>query len=138
MILVGLLLFEWLKLPTGRGRIKGFAERVGRAGTPGATMILGLLFAMSFCPTTAALFFGSLIPLAVLNESQILLPAAYALGVSVPVIAIVLLVLGAAQLLARTVARINLFEWWMRRATATLFLIVGIYFTLAYTFKINL
>lgn len=138
MMVVGLFLLEWLTLPTGQGRLKGWAQRYGYAGTPWATMLLGLLFAMSFCPTTAALFFGSLIPLALAHESHVLLPIAYAVGVSVPVIGIVALVLFAAQLIGRAVARASAMEWWMRRATAALFLAVGLYFTIVYTFGVAL
>ena len=133
LLVVGLVLFEWLTLPVGRGRLKGWAQRFGRSGALWATMLLGLLFAMCFCPTTAALFFGGLIPLSLKAESHVLLPLLYAIGVSVPVVFIVLLIQTSARLVGRFVTRISLLEWWMRRATGALFLGVGLYFTLVYT-----
>ena len=138
MMVVGLFLLEWIAIQFGSGRLKGWAQRFGHYGTPWATMLLGLLFAMSFCPTTAALFFGSLIPLSLTYESHVLLPLCYAVGVSVPVVAIVALVLLATQRIGRAVSHAQALEWWMRRFTATLFLAVGLYFTVVYTFGITL
>jgi cytochrome c-type biogenesis protein len=133
LVLVGLLLLELLEVPLGSGRLKGWAQRFAHSGALWATLLLGLLFAMSFCPTTAALFFFGLIPLSMAQESHILLPLAYAIGVSVPVVGIVLLVLLATHLIGRFVKRVGDLEWWMRRATGGLFLAVGLYFTVVYT-----
>jgi len=133
LIVVGMLLFDLITLPVGGGRLKGWAHRYGQGGGLWAAMLLGLLFAMSFCPTTAALFFGGLIPLSISHESRFLLPLAYSMGVSVPVIGIVLVVLLAANLLGRVVGRIGGIERWMRRAAGAVFLGVGCYFTLAYS-----
>lgn len=133
LIVVGLFLFDWLALSAGRGRLKGWGARFGQGGGLWATMLLGLLFAMSFCPTTAALFFGGLIPLAITHESSVYLPFVYAIGVSVPVVGIVLVLLLAANLLGRIVGRVTGLSWWMRRVAGAVFLGVGLYFTLAYT-----
>ena len=133
LIVVGLFLFEWLSVNLGSGRLKEWAQRFGRGGGPWAALLLGLLFAMSFCPTTAALFFGGLIPLALTHQSSVLLPLAYSIGVSVPVVGIVLVVLLAANLLGKIVGRVTGVEWWMRRAAGAVFLGVGLYFTLAYS-----
>lgn len=137
LLVVGLVLFEWLELPLGRGRLKGWAQRFGHSGALWATLLLGLLFAMSFCPTTAALFFGGLIPLALKAESHFLLPLLYALGVSVPVLFIVLIVQTSVQLVGRFVSHISRLEWWMRRVTGILFIGVGLYFTLVYTLGLS-
>jgi cytochrome c-type biogenesis protein len=133
MLVTGLLLLEFIKIEFGRGRLKGWAQRFGEGGALWATMLLGLLFAMSFCPTTAALFFGGLIPMALEHESYVLLPFAYVTGVALPVSAIVLLVLFASQLLGRFVKRVGEIEWWMRRGTGALFIVVGTYFTVVYS-----
>lgn len=133
LMLVGLLLLELLALHFGSGRLKGWAQRFSRSGALWATMLLGLLFAMSFCPTTAALFFGGLIPLSLAHGSHLLYPLVYAVGVSVPVLGIVLLVVFATHLIGHFVTRVGSMEWWMRRVTGVLFLVVGLYFTVVYT-----
>ncbi len=95
LILVGMILLELLELPTGSGsglnRLRTHVEKLGLAGSG----LLGILFALSFCPVSAALFFGSLIPLAIANESKVLLPAVYGIGTGIPVIVFaVMLVFG--------------------------------------------
>jgi threonine/homoserine/homoserine lactone efflux protein len=94
---------------------------------------LGIVFAMTFCPTTAALFFGTLIPLAIEHESRFLLPLFYAGGVALPVMAFAVLIAFAASKVGKVFARVSRVELWARRATGGIFLGVGIYFTLAYT-----
>jgi hypothetical protein len=49
--------------------------------------LLGIAFALSFCPVSAGLFFGALIPLAVSSQSRVLLPAVYGVGTGLPVVA---------------------------------------------------
>lgn len=132
LIVVGMLILEMISVSVGSGRLKGWAQRFGRGGL-WATMLLGLLFAMSFCPTTAAFFFGGLIPLSVAHESSILLPLAYAVGSSLPVVVIVLVVVLAANVLGKLIGRVSDIERWMRRAAGMIFLGVGVYFTLAYS-----
>lgn len=133
LIVVGMFLVELLKANLGNGRLKGWAQRFGSGGGLWATALLGLLFAMSFCPTTAALFFGGLVPLAIAHESRVLLPLAYSVGVSVPVVAIVLVIGFAANLLGRIMRRVSDVEWWLRRVAGAVFIGVGLYFTLAFS-----
>jgi cytochrome c-type biogenesis protein len=133
LIIVGMFLVELMKVHLGSGHLKGWAQRFGNSGGLWATALLGLLFAMSFCPTTAALFFGGLIPIAITHESKFFLPLAYSVGVSVPVVAIVLLLGLAANWLGRVMRRVTEVEWWLRRAAGAVFIVVGIYFTLAYS-----
>ena len=133
LIVVGLFLVEWLKVSLGSGRLKGWAQRFGHSGGLWATALLGLLFAMSFCPTTAALFFGGLVPLAIAQESKFFLPLMYSVGVSVPVVAIVLVLGFAANWLGRIMRRVSEVEWWLRRGAGGVFILVGLYFTLVYS-----
>ncbi len=133
LIVVGLFLVEWIKVSLGSGRLKGWAQRFGNSGGLWATALLGLLFAMSFCPTTAVLFFFGLIPLAIAHESSFFLPLAYSIGVSVPVVGIVLILGFAANWLGRVMRRVSEVEWWLRRAAGVVFILVGLYFTLAYS-----
>ena len=72
-------------------------ERIGRSGSWGAGL-LGILFALSFCPVSAALFFGSMLPLAVnKNGTSVLLPSAYGAGTGVPVFVFAVLIALGAQ-----------------------------------------
>ncbi len=135
LILIGLLLLGLVKLDLGGG--VGFGEglqrRVDRAGIWGAGL-LGVLFALSFCPVSAGLFFGSLVPLAVDQGSPVALPALFGVGTALPVAAFALLAAAGAGWLGRALDRVQVFERWARRVTAVVFIVVGVYETLRSTF----
>jgi threonine/homoserine/homoserine lactone efflux protein len=87
-----------------------------------------MLFALSFCPTSAALFFGSLIPLAIESKSVVVLPALYGLGTALPVFAFAVLIALGAKSVAAIFKRLTALDIWARRITGTLFIGIGIYF----------
>lgn len=136
LILVGMFLLELIQFDgIGSGmseRLKGRVENWGIWG--GA--LLGVVFALSFCPVSAALFFGSLIPVAVKSGSIFLLPSLYGIGTALPVVAFAILIALGARSVGRTFERIAQFEVWARRTTGAVFIGVGIYFSLAYIFRV--
>ena len=136
LILCALFLLQWLNPHWGTGRVKAWAQEWAGSGGLWAAALLGVVFAMSFCPTTAALFFGSMLPLAFARESPVLIPAAYALGGAIPVLMLSFAVVLAAHRVGVMFSRIARFERYARNGTGALFLIVGIYFTLAYTLEL--
>jgi len=105
---------------------------VDRAGIWGAG-ILGLVFALAFCPVSAGLFFGGLLPLAVERSSPLLLPLIYGIGTALPVIVFATLLAAGARRLGAAIDRIQVFERWARHVTAVVFIGVGIYETLRST-----
>jgi cytochrome c-type biogenesis protein len=136
LIVCALFLFQWLTPHWGTGRLKAWAQQWAGAGGLWAAALLGIVFAMSFCPTTAALFFGSMLPLAFARESPVLIPLAYALGVALPVLSLSVMIALAAHRIGQMFTRIGNFEHYARNATGLLFLGVGLYFTLAYTLEL--
>ncbi|MCW8984605.1 MAG: aromatic aminobenezylarsenical efflux permease ArsG family transporter [Thermoanaerobaculales bacterium] len=133
LIVLGLLLlgvFE-LRVPSV-GVSDGLQARVDRAGIWGAG-ILGLVFALAFCPVSAGLFFGGLLPLAVERSSPLLLPLVYGIGTALPVIVFATLLATGARRLGAAIDRVQVFERWARRVTAVVFIGVGIYETLRST-----
>lgn len=134
LIVLGLLLlgvFEF-SVPSV-GVSDGLQARVDRAGVWGAG-ILGLVFALAFCPVSAGLFFGGLVPLAVEQNSPLLLPLVYGIGTALPVIVFAALLAAGARRLGEALDRVQVFERWARRVTALVFIAVGIYETLRSTF----
>jgi cytochrome c-type biogenesis protein len=134
LILIGVILLEWLPI-----RIPGLGSVKASQGSPkglwGAAL-MGGLFALSFCPISAGLFFGSLIPLAVRHESYVLLPSLYGIGTALPVVICGLVIAYSAQGISRLFHRMTQFERWGRIGTALLFIVVGIYLCLRYIFQI--
>lgn len=125
MVLVGLLDFGL----SGVGLGEGLRQRVDRLGIAGAGL-LGLLFALSFCPVSAALYFGSLIPLAVSEESSLVLPAIYGIGTAVPVLFFASLLAFGTQWMGKAFQKVTAIEWYVRRLTGVVILVIGFYLTL--------
>lgn len=136
LILVGMFLLGLIGSGvTGSGTSEKVLNRADRMGIWGAGL-LGILFALSFCPISAALFFGSLIPLAVKSESGIILPLLYGIGTAVPVVVFAILISAGVHYVGKVFQCITQFELWARRITGVIFIGTGIYFSLSYIFKI--
>ena len=111
-------------------------ERLGRSGPWGAGL-LGVLFALSFCPVSAALFFGSLLPLAAKNGSSVLVPSAYGAGTGLPVFVFAVLIAMGAQWVSKAFKKLVRFEKWARRVTGVIFVLVGVHYCLLYIFEVQ-
>jgi cytochrome c-type biogenesis protein len=111
-------------------------KRLAASGVWGAA-ILGLLFALSFCPVSAALFFGSLIPIAIEQESRVTMPTIYAIGTALPVVAFAILISLGTRFVGAVFNRLSVIERWARRVTGVVFLLVGVYYVLVYYFNIE-
>lgn len=133
LIGVGVLLLGVVRfgLP-GFGVGEGLQRRVDRTGVWGAGL-LGILFALSFCPVSAGLFFATLVPLAAERGSPLLLPAVYGIGTGLPVAGFAVFLAAGVGWLGRVLDRVQVFERWARRATAVVFIVVGVWETLRST-----
>ena len=130
LIVIGLFLLEWLRLPSfGDGWVSHMQARVSGKSLAGSGL-LGAIFALSFCPVSAALFFGSLIPLAVAHKSRLILPAVYGLGTGLPVAAFALAISAGVQGFARTFERLQRIELWARQATGGIIVATGVYYVI--------
>ena len=133
LIVVAIMLLDMLPLSTkGSNMGQWCQQRAEKFGLAGA-LLLGVVFALSFCPLSAALFFGSLIPMSIEHSSGVVLPLVFGVGTALPVVAFAILIATGADSLAKAFDKVSRFEVWARRITGIVFLIVGVYFTLAYT-----
>jgi hypothetical protein len=136
LLFAGLLILELIpfRLPAftpGMERLQKLSER----GFFGAVLI-GFLFAMSFCPVSAALFFGSVIPLALKFQSRVFLPFLYGVGTTLPVIGSAFIMAYSTRFAGIFFNRLSLVECWLRRITGGLFVLIGGYFCLKYIFRL--
>ena len=139
LVVVGLLLLDIIPWPwVGSGSSRFFEKLQERADSLGlwGAGLLGLAFALAFCPVSAALFFGSLVPLAVKHQSPLLLPSLYGVGTAVPVVAFSFILAFSANRISRAFNALTLVERWMRRITAVVFVGVGGYYCLIYIFGV--
>lgn len=136
LILVGMVLSRLITLPTFNGiandRLQNLVSRFNLAGA----FLLGVLFALSFCPVSAALYFGSLIPLVVANDSSFILALFYGIGTALPVIIFAFVIAFSANLLGKYFKVISKIEQHARMITGVLFIIAGIYYVLRFIFDI--
>jgi len=138
LIVAGMFLVELVTLNLGgRGVTERMKERVERWGVWGAAL-LGVVFALSFCPVSAALFFTSLVALSSKTGSMFLVPALFGVGTALPVVVFSIVIAVSAKAVGGAFKRVSQFEWWARRATGVVFMLVGIYYSLVYIWGVAL
>ncbi|HUU93133.1 MAG TPA: aromatic aminobenezylarsenical efflux permease ArsG family transporter [Phycisphaerae bacterium] len=137
LIVAGVVLLELVPIrfstSVGGERAEKLAEKGGLLGAG----LLGILFALSFCPISAGLFFASLLPLALKHESRLLLPTAFGVGTALPVVVFAVVIALSARSVGKMYGALAKVEWWARRITGVLFLLVGVYYCLLYIFGIT-
>ena len=137
LILIGMLLLNLISLNVGGGGIsERMQQRVDSMGIWGAGL-LGVLFALAFCPVSAGFFFSSLIP-AVKADSPIILLSIYGVGTALPVIAFAAIIAVSAKSVGTVFNRLSQIEWWSRRITGTIILLIGIVLSLQFCFGIDI
>lgn len=130
LIVVGIILLDVLPISFSTSVLSNsIQDRAGRWGIWGSGL-LGVVFALTFCPLSAALFFGSLIPLAVDGKSAVLMPSAYGIGTALPVFGFAILVAFGIKSLGKFYEKLTRMEKWARKATALVFIAAGTYLLL--------
>jgi cytochrome c biogenesis protein CcdA len=138
LILVGMVLLGMI----GSGLSFNLAgqvvqERASRGGWWWSGL-LGVLFALSFCPVSAGLFFGGLVALAAQHGSPVFLPALFGAGTALPVIAFAFLIAFASQHVGKAFNRLTQIEVWVRTTTGVVFILAGVYYCLTYIYGVSL
>jgi len=136
LIITGLFLLEviTIKLP-GVALSQKHQNRLVESGAPGA-FLLGVIFALAFCPVSAALFFGSLIPLALNSKVGTVLPFIYGVGTGLPVLMFALAIALGVTSLSHWFHKITKLEYHTRRITGISFILVGLYYFGIYILKL--
>ena len=136
LILVAMFLLDLLSfsLP-GLSVSESMQKQLDALGLWGA-LPLGMLFALTFCPVSAALYFGSLIPLSVRAQSSVLLPGLYGVGTALPALLFAVLVALGARSVGKAFNALSKVEWWARRITGVVFLGIGLYYSLKFIFGV--
>lgn len=131
LIIIGLfmLLGDKLHLPKF-----GFSGNVpGSFSGLWGSIILGILFAMAFCPTSGLLYFGMLIPMSAEATAGYLLPLVFAVATALPVLVVAWGLAYSMQTLGKVMGKIAVFQRWLNRVVAILFIGVGVYYSIMIT-----
>ncbi|HNX79245.1 MAG TPA: aromatic aminobenezylarsenical efflux permease ArsG family transporter [Prolixibacteraceae bacterium] len=128
LLIIGLFMLDVLKIKfPGLNALTSRMERKKRWGYLDV-ILLGIVFALAFCPYSGVLYFGMLIPMTVSSASGLYLPVIFAIATGIPVIIIAWILAYAVSGLGTAYNRIRSFEIWFRRVIAVLFIVVGIYY----------
>jgi len=129
LIVIGLVMFGVIKLNVNAKseKYEKLKEWIATKGYLGA-LLLGMLFALAFCPYSGVLFFGVLTPLILSTTEWILLPPLFALGTGLPVIVFSFLIAFSVGKLTEAFSIISKIEKVSRFVVASTFIIIGIYY----------
>lgn len=110
--------------------ISRFNSKVGAA----ASLSMGIAFALAFCPISAALYFGTVIPLAARHALPFQIPLLYAVGTALPVLAIAAAVDLGFKKISNITSVAGRFDKYAKPATGWIFIAAGVYMSLKYIF----
>ena len=129
LILIALVMFGVIKINWGgkSEKVEKLKEWLASKGYVGA-LLLGMLFALAFCPYSGVMFFGILIPLTIKSAESLLLPLVFALGTGLPVIIFSFILAFSVGKLTKTYNAMAKIEKVMRYGVATVFLAAGVYY----------
>jgi sulfite exporter TauE/SafE len=128
LILIGIFMLDFIRLKFPG--LSGLTEKMGEQSKRSywGTLLLGMVFAMAFCPYSGVLYFGMLIPITVASAGGLYLPVVFAVATGLPVIIFAWLLAYAVGNVGMLYNRIKVFELWFRRVVAVLFIAAGVYY----------
>lgn len=128
LILTGLLMLDVIKL--NFPGLSGLTDKIGERskGSYWSALLLGMVFALAFCPYSGVLYFVMLIPLTISSASGLYLPVVFAIATGLPVILFAWLLAFAVGNVGKMYNRIKVFELWFRRVVSIVFIGIGIYY----------
>jgi len=128
LIVIGLFMLDIIKI--NFPGISKLADRIGEnsKGSYWSTLLLGMIFALAFCPYSGVLYFAMLIPMTISSASGLYLPVLFAIATGLPVIIFAWLLAYAVGNVGKLYNQIKTFELWFRRVVAVIFILAGFYY----------
>lgn len=127
LVVAGLYMLFGSRLNLPSFGFGGSGERIARRGNAGA-LLLGVLFAMAFCPTSGVFYFGMLIPMSATATAGYLLPAVFAIATAIPVLIVAWILAFSVQQMSSFYGRIKTVQKWLNVIVGILFILIGIYY----------
>lgn len=127
LLLIGLFMLFGSKLKLPSFGFRGNGEGLAHKGGFGA-LLLGMLFAMAFCPTSGVLYFGMLIPMSATAAAGYLLPVLFALATALPVLIVAWILAFSVQRIGSFYGRMQTVQKWLNRIVGGIFVGIGIYY----------
>lgn len=130
LIIIGLFMLDVIKIKFPG--LSGLTEKIGQRGKGSywSSLLLGIVFALAFCPYSGVLYFMMLIPMTISSASGLFLPVVFAIATGIPVIIFAWFLAYAVGNVGKLYSRIKTFEIWFRRVVSVLFILVGLYYVI--------
>ncbi len=128
LIVLGMILLGWVGSTASLNLAGQGVQKRAEKGGLFWSMCLGMLFALSFCPVSAGLFFAGLIPLCIQYGSRLTLPILYGAGTALPVLVFAFLLAFAATSVGKAFDKLTAVERWVRILAGGLFVLAGLYY----------
>lgn len=132
LIIIGLFMLDIIRLNIPGLNVADSLEK--RKAGIWTSLLMGVLFALAFCPYSGVLYFGMLIPITIASPTGLFLPVIYALATGLPVIIFAWFIAFAIGNVGKTYNALKAFERWFRRVVAVLFIVTGVYYVVIYFF----
>lgn len=127
LLIIGMFMLFGDKLNQPKFGFNGNAEGLARKGGAGA-LLIGVLFALAFCPTSGVFYFGMLIPMSATATAGYLLPAVFAIATAIPVLIVAWILAFSVQQMSNFYGRIKTVQKWLNLIVGILFIVIGIYY----------
>jgi len=127
LIIIGIFMLDVIKLNLPKINIGGESLKKRSKGGWGA-MLLGILFALAFCPTSGVFYFGMLIPMSATTSAGYLLPIIFAVATAIPVLAVAWVLAFSVQQMGNFYGKIQKVQKWTNLIVGVVFIIIGIYY----------
>lgn len=129
MIIIGLIMLDVIKLNflskfSVTEKLTDYFKDKGMLGS----FLLGLLFALAFCPYSGALLFAMLIPMTIQASEGLALPVVFSIGTGLPVILFSFIIAFSVHKLGVWFKAIQKIERVMRIVAGITFLLTGLYY----------
>lgn len=129
LVIIGILMLDVINIniPVLNRLTNPPEKKEGRKNIWNA-FLLGVVFALAFCPYSGVLYFGALIPMTIASPSGLLLPPVFAIATGLPVVIISYLLAFSISNIGTFYNNMKTFQLWFKRIVSGLFIIVGLYY----------
>lgn len=127
LLLIGLFMLFGNRLKLSSFGFNGNSEKLTSKGGWGA-LLLGMLFAMAFCPTSGVFYFGILIPMSATTTAGYLLPVLFAVASALPVLIVAWTLAFCVQHIGRFYGKMQTIQKWLNWIIGGVFMAIGVYY----------
>ena len=127
LLIIGLFMLFGSRLNLPKFGFDGKVEGLAKKGGWGA-FLLGVLFAMAFCPSSGLFYFGMLIPMSVTATAGWLLPILFAVATALPVLVVAWILAFSVEKVGEFYGKMQSIQKWLNIIVGALFVIIGIYY----------